>query len=310
MDYDITVFTPTYNRANTISRVFDSLQKQSIKSFEWLIIDDGSTDNTKEIIENFKKNADFPIRYYWKENGGRHTAVNYSYSLIHTDYVVTCDSDDELMPDAIEKMIRTWRIIESSGRNRFWCITGREINKKTGEMVGTPFPPNINSLSGRAQRKEILRHPGEKHCCRRVDILVKYPFPVYSDTKFVSENQVWEIINRTYDQYCVNDIYGAYYTDTPDSLTNGKRKFSTYRTYYHMGIFMINNLFDEFFFNKGVLLYLVSVSRYALVTHIPYREVMAELNAWYKKALVTLLYPVSWIWVKTHINSENYDPNA
>lgn len=310
MDYIITVFTPTYNRANTIKRVFDSLQNQSVKSFEWLIIDDGSTDNTKEVIEQFQKKADFPIRYYWKENGGRHTAVNYSYSVLRTKYVVTCDSDDELMPDAIEKMTQTWKLIESKGETRFWCITGREINKATGKMVGTPFPSGINDLSGRKQRKEILRHPGEKHCCRNVEILSQHPFPIYSDTKFVSENQVWEVINRKYDQYCVNDIYGAYYTDTPDSLTNTRRKFSKYRTYYHMGIFMINELFDEIFFNKGIILYLVSVSRYALVTKIPYKKVMSEINAWYKKVIVTALYPISWIWVKTHINSDNYDPNA
>lgn len=310
MSCKITVFTPTYNRANTLPRVFDSLQKQSVKDFEWLIIDDGSTDDTKEIVQNFIIKARFPIRYYWKENGGRHTAVNFSYEHLHTAYVVTCDSDDELMPDAIEKMLNTWEEINKRGERRFWCITGREINKKTGQMVGTPFPSGINALTGRKQRKEILRHPGEKHCCRRVDILVKHPFPIYTDTKFVSENQVWEVINRKYDQYCVNDIYGAYYTDTPNSLTNAKRKFSTYRTYYHMGIFMINELFDELFFNKGIALYLVSISRYALVTKIPYEKVMSELNAWYKKLLVTILYPVSWVWITVNINSENYDPNS
>ena len=308
MHCSLTVFTPTYNRASTLKRVFDSLLNQTNKSFEWLIIDDGSTDNTMDLVEGFKELADFPIRYYWKENGGRHTAVNYSYLYLRTEYVVTCDSDDELLPDAVEKIIQTLKLIENE--DRFWCITGREINKRTGKMVGTPFPSNINDLSGREQRKEILRHPGEKHCCRKVSILIQHPFPEYDDTKFVSENQVWEVINREYDQYCVNDIYGAYYTDTPNSLTNAKRKFSTYRTYYHMGIFMVNDLFDEFFFNRGVLLYLISISRYALVTNIPYRVVMSELNKWYKRVLVTLFYPISWCWVVTHINSETYDPNS
>ena len=306
----ITVFTPTYNRAHTLTRAFESLQQQTVKDFEWLIIDDGSTDDTKNLVDEFAQKADFPIYYHWKENGGRHTAVNYSYQFLSTPYVVTCDSDDELVPDAIEKMVDTWKSLEEKGESRFWCITGREVDKKTGKMVGTPFPDNINALHGRKQRKEILKHPGEKHCCRKVDILVKHPFPEYDDTKFVSENQVWEVINREYDQYCVNDIYGAYYTDTPNSLSNSKRKFSTYRTYFHMGIFVINSLFDEIFFNRGVLRYIASVSRYAIVTKIPYKNVMRDINTWYKRALVTVFYPVSWIWVKFNINANTYDDNS
>ena len=106
----ITVFTPTYNRANTLKRAFYSLKNQTCKDFEWLIIDDGSSDNTHELVNQFKKESDFLIRYYWKSNGGRHTAVNYSYQYLNTPYVVTLDSDDELLPNAIEKMIKTWKI--------------------------------------------------------------------------------------------------------------------------------------------------------------------------------------------------------
>ena len=74
----ITVFTPAYNRAHTLRRAFNSLKAQTCKDFEWLIIDDGSTDGTSELVERLQEEADFPIRYYWKENGGRHTAVKYS----------------------------------------------------------------------------------------------------------------------------------------------------------------------------------------------------------------------------------------
>lgn len=297
----ITVFTPTYNRANTLKRAFESLMRQSSKDFEWLIIDDGSTDNTKSIVSDFISKADFPIHYYWKENGGRHTAVNFSYQYLNTPYVVTLDSDDELLPDAIEKMINTWKSIPQEDYERFWCISGREENAETGEMVGIPYPPNINQLHGRKQRKEILKYKGEKHCCRKVSIHIQYPFPIYSDTKFVTENTVWDVINRKYDQYCVNDIYGRYYTDSPDSLDKGGTHKSTrHRTFYYAGLFYVNELFDEIFFNKDVAFFTVNLSRCAMLTGESYFNVMKSINTWYKKVAVTLGYPISYLWIITH----------
>ena len=296
---EITVFTPAYNRAKTLKKAYESLEKQTQKNFEWLIIDDGSVDDTKELIENLSKNSSFPIRYYWKENGGRHTAVNYSYQYLKTKYVVTLDSDDELLPDAIEKMLNTWHSIPEKDYDRFWCISGREMYAHNGEMVGAPYPEGINQLKGKAQRKKILKYPGEKHCCRKVDIHIQYPFPVYSDTKFVTENIVWEQINRKYDQYCVNDIYGKYYVNSEDSLsTDSPHKKTKNRSAYYRDIFYINEMFDEIFFNKSVLLCTVDLPRRALLTDTSYLEVMGEIESFSKKVLVTLCYPLAFLLIK------------
>ena len=128
-------------------------------------------------------------------------------------------------------------------------------------MVGKPYPKNINKLTGRKQRKQILKIRGEKHCCRKVSIHTQYLFPEYPDTKFITENMVWDVINRKYDQYCVNDVYGRYYTDSSDSLDKGGiHKSTRYRTFYYAGLFYVNNLFDEFWFNKDVRFFLVNVS--------------------------------------------------
>lgn len=297
----ITVFTPTYNRAHTLTRAFNSLMKQTCKDFVWLVIDDGSTDNTRSVIDELKGKADFEIRYYWKKNGGRHTAVNYSYQYLDTPYVVTLDSDDELLPDAIEKMINTWKKIPATEYDRFWCISGREMNATTGKMVGKPYPKMINILSGKKQRKTILKYRGEKHCCRKVDIHIQYRFPEFSDTKFVPENMVWDKINRKYDQYCVNDIYGKYYTDSSDSLAKGGiHKESRYRSFYYDGLFYVNELFDEILFNKDVRFFIVNLSRCAILTHEPYINVMKSITKWYKRIIVTLGYPISFIWIFTH----------
>lgn len=297
----LTVFTPTYNREKTLTRAFDSLMKQTSKDFEWLIIDDGSTDNTEELVESFVKQADFEIRYYKKENGGRHTAVNFSYPLLRTEYVVTCDSDDELVPDAVEKMLATWRSIPKEDYDRFWCVSGREVSSLTGKIVGTPYPDGINKLKGRKQRKRILKCDGEKHCCRKVAIHIQYPFPEYPDVKFVPENTVWEVINRKYDQYCVNDVYGVYHEESPDALTRrGTHGGKYYKSHYYANVFYVNTLFDEWFFNKNVRLSVLDVSRCAMLSGVGYKTVMKAIDAWYKRFLVTLGYPISKLWLMAH----------
>lgn len=98
----LTILTPTYNRANRLFSLFDSLESQSIKDFEWLVVDDGSSDNTQNLISTFAKKSSFPIRYIKKENGGKHTALNTGIRLINSELTFIVDSDDYLVPYAVE----------------------------------------------------------------------------------------------------------------------------------------------------------------------------------------------------------------
>lgn len=105
MSIEITLCTPTYNRAYIIEKLYHSLQKQTRKSFEWLVIDDGSVDNTESLLRKWQKEKnDFVIRYYKTSNGGKHRAVNYSLDLAQGDYYMVVDSDDYLTDDAVEKL--------------------------------------------------------------------------------------------------------------------------------------------------------------------------------------------------------------
>lgn len=297
--YELTVFTPAYNRSNTIARAYKSLENQTSKEFIWLIIDDGSTDNTSEMIAQIKEHASFPIEYHRKENGGRHTAVNYSYPFLKTKYVVTLDSDDELLPDAVEKMLKTWNGIPKNEYDRFWCISGREMYADNGEMVGKPYPEGINRLAGKKQRRAIMKYPGEKHCCRKVAIHIQYPFPEFPDTKFITENVVWEKINRKYDQYCVNDIYGKYYTNSEGSLmTNSPHQKSKNRSAFYRDIIYVNEFFDDFWVNKAIAYCTADISRRAILTGESYKSVVNRLNTPIKKILVTLCYPIGFLVVK------------
>ena len=105
----LTVFTPAYNRAHTIGRTYKSLCSQKCKDFVWLIVDDGSTDNTAELVKDWmSKDNGFEIQYIYKENGGMHTAHNVAYRNIHTELNTCIDSDDALSENAVEKIINKW----------------------------------------------------------------------------------------------------------------------------------------------------------------------------------------------------------
>lgn len=295
----LTVLTATYNRAHTLSRVYESLRKQDFTDFEWLIIDDGSSDTTQNLIESFQQEASFPIRYYWKENGGRHTALNFALDKIESPYVLNIDSDDAVADQGLALVYKNWESVPKEDFDRFWCVSGRCIDNIGKEMVGKPYPLGVNNLTGRAQHKMIIRHPGEKSCCRKLSILKQFPFPEFDDTKFVSEGMVWEKINQKYDQYCTNDIFRVYYTDSPDSLAAGKTHTVTrWRTYYYVALFYVNDCFSQITYNKAIPRAIVSSARCALLSNTSYKETMTSLNTWYKRVLVTLAYPVAWVIIK------------
>lgn len=295
----VTVLTPTYNRAHTLPRVYESLVKQSFKDFEWLIIDDGSSDGTRELIDTYKAAASFSIRYYYKENGGRHTALNYALDKISSEYVINLDSDDALTDNALQLVYNAWKSIPPQDSDRFWCVSGRCIEASSRRMIGKLYPFHINLLTGRAQHKEIQKYPGEKSCCRKAAILREFPFPEFSDTKFVSEGMVWEKINKYYDQFCTNDVFRIYYTDSNDSLTSGNMHSTMrWRTYYYSAQFYLNECFSQITYNRTVLRALVSISRCAILSHTPVRETLGGLHMWYTRILVLLGYPIAWIIIK------------
>ena len=178
----LTVFTPAYNRAHTIWRTYESLCRQTCKEFEWLVIDDGSTDNTRELVASWlQKNQDlhapikstdaqfegwcdagFKIRYIWKENGGLHTGYNTAYANIVTELCVCIDSDDWMPDDAVEKILNCWRL---KGGPQYAGIMGLDYDTQ-GKPLGGFFPKDMEEAYfldmyikniHRADSKEVMR---------------------------------------------------------------------------------------------------------------------------------------------------------
>ena len=216
----ITILTPTFNRGSQLINLYQSIKDQTTKGFEWLIVDDGSIDDTKQIVEKWIAEEDIVIRYIYKENGGKHTALNMGIKTINSELTFIVDSDDMLALDAVETILRY--------HERYWGeenLCGYVFLRKfpNGKINGKEFTPNekiatyiearINSDDTMADKAEVFY----THC------LKEFPFPEYPDEKFLGEDIVWMRMAKKYQMVHINEaIYIGDYLD--DGLTLNRRK--------------------------------------------------------------------------------------
>lgn len=174
----ITVFTPTYNRAHLLHQLYGSLLRQSNQNFKWLIIDDGSTDNTKDVVDGFIKENEIEIKYLYKENGGLHTGYNTAIEYLDTELSVCIDSDDWMPDDAVELILSVWN------QNKSDDIAGLIGLDYTagGDIIGDHLPNGdkinpINLLASKNNR-------GDKKYVVRTDLYRQVaPMPVFVGEK-------------------------------------------------------------------------------------------------------------------------------
>lgn len=185
----ITVFTPTYNRAGKLIRLYESLVEQSTKDFEWLIIDDGSTDYTEQIVTNFINNNSFIVRYYKQENGGKHRAYNKALLLAESDFFICVDSDDFLERDAIKNIIEATEELEE---NQGIIAYKADENSK---LLSDSFPVDV-SFTKKYELEQVHVCFGEFTLIYPTDIAKKFPFPCFEGEKFVTEAVVYDQIDK------------------------------------------------------------------------------------------------------------------
>ena len=143
MEKTLTIFTPAYNRAHTIDRTYQSLIRQTCKDFLWLIVDDGSTDGTKNLVEGWIRENKIPITYIYQENQGMHGAHNTAYKNITTELNTCIDSDDWMPHDAVEKIINAWK---EHSHEKYAGIIGLD-QTADGKLIGTNFPENLKETT-------------------------------------------------------------------------------------------------------------------------------------------------------------------
>lgn len=216
--YVFTVFTATYNRAHTLPRVYDSLKAQIYRDFEWLIVDDGSTDNTQELVEQWKTENQFTIRYIYQQNGGLHIALNRGAKEAQGELFLQLDSDDSCVPQALERFKHHWDSIPLDQRQHFTGVTGL-CNDQNGKLVGTLFPFNPTD-SDVLEIRYRFKVTGEKRGFNRTDIIRKFPYSEEIKRIYISQNFIWNQIARQYKTRFVNDFLMIYWTDQT-SITRG-----------------------------------------------------------------------------------------
>jgi len=229
-----TVFTPTYNRINTLERVYESLKKQSFKDFIWLIVDDGSSDYTKEIVNNWIKEDIIKIKYLYKNNGGKHTAWRTAMNYVDSKYMVGIDSDDTLTEDALMIFNMHWENLEKShDYDFFWEVKGRCKNEK-GDLIGKVFPQNIIDCYYTDMTYK-LKYKNEMHGCRKVTVLqneAKVPdnFFMENHCNNFPEGVRWARAGKKYKTRYINEIVRTYYFDQSDQLMKDRGKYFLYNT--------------------------------------------------------------------------------
>jgi glycosyltransferase involved in cell wall biosynthesis len=213
-----TVFTPTFNRCELLARTYESLNRQTHREFEWLIVDDGSTDDTSQQVQTWQRCARFPIRYLHQRNGGKHRAHNRAIAHAAGKLFAVLDSDDTLTPQAIERLIFHWYSIPLTDRARFSGVTCLCLDER-GELVGRPLPAPV--LDCRHYELEtVFRVKGEKWGCHRTAVLRQFEFPEIPGENHCPEGLVWNRIAHRYLVRHVNEPLRVYHRDSNGLIAN------------------------------------------------------------------------------------------
>lgn len=216
----ITVFTPAYNRAYTLPHLYASLLRQNNKDFEWLVIDDGSTDSTAELVKGWEKENKIPIRYIRQKNKGMLGAHNTAYDHIDSELNVCIDSDDYMPDNAIETILKMWEKCKSPD---IAGLIGLDIDKK-GAIIGKKF----ETSNKRIEYESLLtiRGLGDKKFVLRTEVVNKYDrYPEYEKEKFPAAAWLYRIIGQDYKYITLNEPL-CIVEYLPDG--NSKNKFKQY----------------------------------------------------------------------------------
>lgn len=199
----LTVFTPAYNRAHTIGRTYESLCRQTSKDFEWLVVDDGSKDNTRELVEGWIKEGKIDIRYVYQENQGMHGAHNTAYDHITTELNTCIDSDDFMPDDAVEKIVTFWK---EHGSDKYAGIIGLDATED-GKVIGNNFPDGLQTTTLRRYYEELGGN-GDKKMIYRTDVVKKYPkYPLFEGERYVGLDYLYHMIDKDYELLVTNNVY-------------------------------------------------------------------------------------------------------
>lgn len=294
----ITVITPTYNRCNTLHRVYDSLISQTYKNFEWLVIDDGSTDNTRNLIQSYIEENKIDIRYYFQENSGKHMALNKAMQLVHSEYITVIDSDDEFVSNAFEIFLKYWDQIEN--KDLYKSVTCRTYDPVSGEIEGTEIRDKKGYHDARTLDARIKeKNKGEKWSLDRTSVFKEFPYPdlkgyTGESLHYIPEAIVYDAMSRKYYERFINEPLRGYYHDQQNAIT--ARSNSRSNANYYLWKHILNDILDYFFFD--ILYFMkaaVGITFDGFRTGRSLKVILKEIKLKRIKVLVLILTPVGYL---------------
>lgn len=197
----LTVFTPTFNRAYCLDKCYQSLVRQTSKEFIWLIIDDGSSDQTGDLVNHWVKEGKIEIRYHWQENQGMHAAHNTAYELMTTELNVCIDSDDYMPEDAVEKIVTFWKEHGNQHVSGIIALDAFNDNK----VIGTELPGHIktSTLFDLYYKYGVV---GDKKLVYRTELTKANPYPIFENEKYVGLAYKYYLLDKQYEMLLMNEV--------------------------------------------------------------------------------------------------------
>ncbi len=254
----ISVLTPTYNRAHVLHRAYESLQRQTVRDFEWVVVDDGSTDDTAALLARWQAEADFPITWCrYRNNRGRNAAVNIGKGLVSGDYTLILDSDDALLDDAMET-IDYWRKrtgideIDIAYALMFRCVD--DYSNLVGILAGN-LPKEVVRMSAREARYR-LRIGFELITVAKTEVRQKYEFTELTGSEHCPETVTHNKISSVYDSiYVDRPIRRYFHKDGEPRLSDGSASGLKWpRGNYLRALATLNDDIDYLRHDPGVFL--------------------------------------------------------
>lgn len=280
----LTVFTPAYNKANTLKRLYESLKKQKNfdSSFEWIVINDGSTDQTDELMQELIKENEIAIHYIQKQNGGKQRAYNEAVQIAKGDYFICMDGDDYFTEDAFQKIEQERKAIQD--QDEIAGIGFLEYQHGSKEIVGSKFPEDrmIATYSDIYYRHHVT---GDKQLTFKTKVLKEFPFPVQEGENFISEGIVFNRIAKKYQMVFLNEpiAYVEYLADGYSA-----NYFSLVKKNPKGNMLYLKELYEV----DPKLYHIAAFDLFGIYAKKKWKEVVKEHP---NRFLATILYPVAYL---------------
>lgn len=278
----ITVFTPAYNRAHTIYRVYESLKSQTYHDFEWIIVDDGSSDDTKKVADRFiAENPFFEIRYFYQTNQGKHIATNRAVREARGEFFITLDSDDGCKPDALECFLKVWDTIPKAEREKYKGVSCRCCKPETpDQIIGTHLSKRVLDSNDHDLRYRY-KVKGELWGMTRRQIMLENPYPEIKGLHYYPEGVYWGRIGRNYITRYVDEPLRYYYVDGTEKENQLTKKIHANETYYAREYMMSKAMIQTYFWCDPVNFWMQAVGfiRDGLLTGRSVKQLFSHASA-------------------------------